>query len=505
MRADELRRELQEIADDQSAIALTNAAAVMARGKQRLFRRRLGVGLVVLAVVGTAVGIAASARSGADRGVVVSPTPTLTTGGPQVIFTSESEGWVCGDPIRHTADGGQHWQSQSWAKLAPGTPTCAAVPTEAWIVVQAADGSVKVLPAQGGAHIAVTIGFPRVPDGAKVVQATFIDRENGWVLVRPAANAPGHGLLYRTTEGGARFTLVSSRAPIDRVAFMNATEGWGIEQGSIKHTVDGGATWNEPGGPTLRTGRENGTFHGLAVRGGTVIVAGVALNPQTALNQVVFFVSTDRGQTWGAIPGPAVAVELTDPSALEIIDATQWRLLIGGKLWATGDQHRWTEIDAPANLASIAFPSIESNWVTDADGVLYQWSDAGPRWNRVDTTPQPDWRTNLVAIPGDATGCPTVAAHFVGTDPQQAARDFVQATRGWTGEKLVASYPVTQPGGQFGELFAANVPRQCGQAVADASYAVELTNPSVTQDSSRSTALVVAPIGGEWKVWGFYR
>ena len=42
---------------------------------------------------------------------------------------------------------------------------------------------------------------------------------------------------------------------------------------------------------------------------------------------------------------------------------------------------------------------------------------------------------------------------------KEAARAFVQATRGWTGEKLVALYPVTQPGGQFGPVFFANVAR----------------------------------------------
>jgi hypothetical protein len=154
---------------------------------------------------------------------------------------------------------------------------------------------------------------------------------------------------------------------------------------------------------------------------------------------------------------------------------------------------------------SISFPTAISNWATDATGAVYRWVDGRAPWERVDTTPQPPWQTNLVAVPGNPGGCPKVDPLGVHSSPDQAARDFVRATRGWSDETLVASYPVTQPGGQFGSVFATNVARQCGRALADASYGVELTNPSVTQDNSRSTALVVAPIGGEWKVWGFYR
>jgi hypothetical protein len=54
-------------------------------------------------------------------------------------------------------------------------------------------------------------------------------------------------------------------------------------------------------------------------------------------------------------------------------------------------------------------------------------------------------------------------------------------------------------------VFSTNVPKFCGAAVAAASYGVEAGNPSVTQDSSRFTALVVGHFADGWKVWGFYR
>jgi photosystem II stability/assembly factor-like uncharacterized protein len=505
MRADELRRELQEIANEQPAPA-GDARAVVARGSRRLLRRRLGVGFALLAVLGVTVGIAASARDGSPKGVVIAPPPTpAENAGPQVIFTSEEEGWVCADPILHTADGGEHWQAQSWSNLATGTPTCAAVPTDAWIVVQSPTGDVKVLPAQGGANIAVTIGFPALPEGAKVAQAMFVDRNDGWVLVRPAGNAVGHGLLYRTTTGTGpiTFELVSSVAPIGQVQFVSATEGWGIDGGAIVHTTDGGASWSGFGTPGLQPGTTNWSFFGIAVHEDTVVVAGTdELTP----GEIVLFVSSDAGRSWGARHGPKITAGMIESSALEVIDAAQWRLTFDGQLWATGDGGlEWTEVLAPPNLASISFPSIESNWATDASGAAYRWSDAGPKWERIDTTPQGPWHTDLVSVPGNPGGCPTIDKLGVHSGPQEAARDFVRATRGWTDVQLLALYPVTQPGGQFGEVFAVNVARQCGQAVADASYAIELANPSITQDSSGATALVAAPIGGEWKVWGFYR
>jgi hypothetical protein len=136
-----------------------------------------------------------------------------------------------------------------------------------------------------------------------------------------------------------------------------------------------------------------------------------------------------------------------------------------------------------------------------------QTTDGARTWHAVDTTPQPAWTTGLAPVPN---GCPSQP---IATDAKinpvvaavGAARDFVLRTRGWTGEDIGAVYPVTQPAGQFGVMFSSNVSKDCGAAVAGASYGVELSKPSVTQDSSRTTALVVAPFADGWKVRGFYR
>jgi photosystem II stability/assembly factor-like uncharacterized protein len=526
MRTEEFRRGLAEIAGEQPAPG--SVESVIARGARRLRRRRLGVGAGVLALVVASAGVIVATRHDARRGLVVSPPPTsvaLPVPGPtkpanEIIFTSATEGWLCGDPILHTADGGEHWQAQSFSVLASGTHTCAAVPTEAWIFVQSPSGDIKVLPAQGGANIAVTIEFPKVPAGARVTQATFVDREHGWVLLHPDGRyGQSRGFLYRTTTGmgPVDFTLVSSAAPNDQVEFVNPDDGWGIDGGSFVRTNDGGRTWDAVAAPTLpSTPDGRSTLARVAVHGSTIVVAGVDADASGGSARSFFVVSRDSGNTWTRRDGPAVGAEFAEPTSLKVIDASTWVFRFGDRLWATGDSGRtWTESPPPAlppNTVSIAYPTLEENWALDASGTLFQWSDGGPKWARVDTTAQPPWSSKLVSLPGDSVGCPEIAppttidrATSDSDAAVAAAREFVRATRGWTGEQVEAVYPVTQPGGQFGEIFAQTVPRQCGQAVADASWGVELGNPSVTQDSSRTTALVVAPTVDGLRVWGFYR
>ena len=69
----------------------------------------------------------------------------------------------------------------------------------------------------------------------------------------------------------------------------------------------------------------------------------------------------------------------------------------------------------------------------------------------------------------------------------------------------VVTYRVGAQSGEWGGVFAYNVPRFCGHSVADASYGVEIDNPLITQDNSRATALVVGHFADGWRVWGFYR
>jgi photosystem II stability/assembly factor-like uncharacterized protein len=524
MRIDELRDTLAEMAAEQPATG-AGAAAVVARGRRRLFRRRISVAALVLAVVGAGAGFAAT-RHDARRGVEVGPTPTPSTtpstsapatarptnhaDGNGALFTSSTEGWICANPLLHTADGGHTWQSGSYGTVASDTHTCAAVPTDAWILAQATDGRLTLLPAQGGPNPAVSSTLPTLPAGAVVQQLTFVDKNDGWFLAIGDHGAADHGLLYRTTTGSGRmqFTLVSSNAPARGVQFANARDGWGISDSGVSRTADAGSTWHAVAVPMPQPiAAELGLIlDHITVHGSTIVVQGE--NPSGNLSGAFFIVSDDGGATWEERGGPPASFGTAEPTMLAVPDATHWRFAFGNELWVTDDGgSSWTKRTMP-DVESIAFPTADVAWATGTQGDVLQTADAGRTWHVVDTTPQPVWSSVIAVVP---TGCPdrTVTQPPAGENRErealQAAEDFVLRTRGWTGEEVQAVYPVRQPGGEFGVVFSTNVPKFCGAAVAALSYGVELHNPSITQDTSRNTALVVGHFADGWKVWGFYK
>ncbi len=516
MHVDELREALTEMAAEQPA-PVAGAEPVVARGQRRLRLRRVSVAVVVLAVVSAGAGFVVN-RHVAKRGVEVSPTPkpalaaaARPADGNGALFTSSSEGWICGDPLLHTADGGHTWQSGSFSTVASGTRTCAAVPTDAWVLVQAADGGLTLRPAQGGPNLAVTQTLPPLPGGAVAEQLTFIDKNNGWLLAVGDHGAAKRGLLYRTTTGSGRmqFALVSTEAPTRGLQFVNATHGWGITQSGVLRTTDGGTTWSSVAVPDPRRTVADVavSFDHLAVRGATIVVQG--RNPVGGFDMSVFLVSTDGGATWAERNGPATRLGTTEATLLAVLDAKHWRLGSGSDMWATDDGgHSWAVSALPPRALSMSFPTADDGWAATDDGRVEHTTDGGQSWQPVDTPPQPAWSSTIASVP---TGCPSRAitapppGEHEEDEARRAAEDYVRRTRGWTGETAEAVYPVTEPGGRFGAVFSTNVPMFCGARVADMSYGVELFNPSITQDSSRNTALVVAHFADGWKVWGFYK
>ena len=137
---------------------------------------------------------------------------------------------------------------------------------------------------------------------------------------------------------------------------------------------------------------------------------------------------------------------------------------------------------------------------------MFETTDGARTWHAVNTTPQPDWHTGLASVPNECPTQPVTPAP--GDNPRaaavQAARAFVLRTRGWTTERVDRAYKVGQNRGVYSGIFAYNVPKYCGRAVAAASYGVELANDSITENNSRETALLVAHFADGWRVWGDY-
>jgi photosystem II stability/assembly factor-like uncharacterized protein len=519
MRADELRRELSEMADE-PPVTVEDVRTVMQRGHRRIVRRYLGISAVALIVVIGLVSFGARGQSPSEH-VEVRPTVPTTvaptrprpqaqsvasSGTGVIIFTSANVGWICGDPMLHTGDGGRTWQASSFGESRAGQATaCASVPgDDLWAVVGTTHPS--VLAVQGGSSLTTEAPLPAQPD-ASAVQITFADAQHGWVLARATAVAGTSGLLYRSTNSGLTYTRVSASAPSSGVAFSSATEGWGISEGAdLLHTTDAGSTWNEVRVPFPTPGpREGIVFETISVAGPLIVAQG--RRNEGHRSSEFFDVSHDDGRTWTLRYGPTAPLGASPPVA--IVDAEHWRLLANPSVWITDDAGAtWTQRPAPVGAAAaIAFPTPDEGWAL-ADGRVFETTDGATSWHPVETTPQPDWHTGLASVPDE---CPTrpVTPAPSGSGRQaaaiRAARAFVLRTRGWTTERVDAAYKVGQVRGVYSSIFAYNVPKYCGQSVAATSYGVELANDSITENNSRETALVVAHFADGWRVWGDYR
>jgi hypothetical protein len=115
-----------------------------------------------------------------------------------------------------------------------------------------------------------------------------------------------------------------------------------------------------------------------------------------------------------------------------------------------------------------------------------------------------------VQVPCD---CPTAAVLPMRTTGDsraaavRAAMRWVTKARHWQPGQghLLAIYRVghTSQGAQFASMFGYSVPTFCGKKAADASYGVELVNPTV-HDTGSQGDVVVAHFKDGWQVWGSY-
>jgi photosystem II stability/assembly factor-like uncharacterized protein len=199
--------------------------------------------------------------------------PALVSVPVPVKMVSATTGWASG-PSR-TTDGGSHWSNAGPPVLtdrASGHSEFFLDGTHAWVAQ--AEGSLTACAdqvavfgtADGGRtwQQGQSIGSP-LPDH-NALQAgtwspflTFLDAQRGWLYIRVNPNcglmgcavaAPGS--LYRTSDGGLHWTLVSSSAGLinsdcrsaSAVYFSSTTTGWlECAFGSVLVTHDGGATW----------------------------------------------------------------------------------------------------------------------------------------------------------------------------------------------------------------------------------------------------------------------
>jgi hypothetical protein len=113
-------------------------------------------------------------------------------------------------------------------------------------------------------------------------------------------------------------------------------------------------------------------------------------------------------------------------------------------------------------------------------------------------------------LPDVIGSCPLEpVAPSTDTDPVRQVADavvkYLTTTGQWGTATVDLVYRVGTSDAGFGTTFAYQIPRWCGQAVADASYGVELTDTTGRwHGTDTHVGVVVAHFPTGWQVWGAF-
>ena len=225
------------------------------------------VSLLALATLALSAGTAASPL--APRAAhAAAPTPALSA----VDFVDAKHGWVAGNGIYATTDGGMHW-------------------TDQYAVSTAQAGSTAI------------------------AGITFSDTKHGWAWGAAYAHPP---LLLHTTDGGAHWTVQHSAQPVTSIQAVGAQGGYAISGkgpgGSLAHTADGGAHWQTVTTPhPVTSACFADANHGWAV----------------ALRNDAVLRTTNGGHTWTT--SLSASADFMYGGQIECASAQNvWALLLGG-------------------------------------------------------------------------------------------------------------------------------------------------------------------------------
>ena len=244
---------------------------------------RRSVSLLLVAMLTLAAGAAIPASIG--HAVASSAhTPTLAV----VDFVDAQHGWVGGNGIYATTDGGGHWARQ-YAGSAAIAGIAFGDRTHGWAWGDAyTKPSLLLHTTDGGAH------WTPQPSTQPVASLQAMGAQGGYAVL---GMGPG-GILVRTTDGGAHWHAVGTPKPVTSACFINANSGWAIElQGdAVIRTSNGGRTWTQRlnAGSNFQYGGQIACIGSL--NAWALLYGGVGMNQRS----YALFHTADAGAHWRA-------------------------------------------------------------------------------------------------------------------------------------------------------------------------------------------------------------
>jgi photosystem II stability/assembly factor-like uncharacterized protein len=248
-----------------------------------------------------------------------------------------------------------------------------------------------------------------VRDGGKAaaMELAFTAADSGF-----ATTSEG---LYRTHDGGASWTLVSSQpGGLYDVFFFDSSNGYAVGDGVVLKTVDGGERWlvvtpllasklearsvrcSSPldclvtvqgGDRIVRTIDGGLTWSSVNVGAGRAQAIGIATQERAvaAGSAGAFAVSSDSGASWVSMGGGVGGgfTRLAGASGSRAFAVGR-----AGRLAATSDGGQsWRYLAAPSNqdVLDVSFADDLTGFALDGAGGLFRTDDAGQSWRQLDS------------------------------------------------------------------------------------------------------------------------
>lgn len=202
-----------------------------------------------------------------------------------------------------------------------------------------------------------------IPSGINPNALDFINADEGWALDNYA--------LIHTIDGGASwaFQEVPTDALMNSISFVNEAHGWiAADNGVIMHTADGGQNWiqQETGTPyALKKIQFIDVLHGWAIGFGPGVVG-------------TFLYTIDGGQNWLPTDCPCSFNDL------DFNNTTQgWMVCGDGRIYSTYDGGVTIEplnLSNSTTLTNVDFINDGIGWIVGSNNLLQQTLNGGLNW-----------------------------------------------------------------------------------------------------------------------------
>jgi photosystem II stability/assembly factor-like uncharacterized protein len=393
-----------------------------------MVRRRFRSGAVASTAIALTLVIATGMGGGSRPASAADPSKPAGTMVEQFAPISATTWWavvegdVSGGAVIRTVDGGRHREEARPAPYLGFASSDFLNTQDGWVVNSVEAGAVHPPPAEplfrtvdGGRH------WQQLADVANGCQLIFVDPLHGWCDVIGAAAGSEGFTLYRTSDGGASWTLASSTGPDDTgtapgdvpfgcdksISFTSPAVGWLTSfcaGGSyyLFTTTDGGTQWQRrsvpmppPSGKGAPT-PDDGAGLGTPVVAGEQVAVSAFVGGMPGTTAVA--TSTDGGTTWTIRTVPQPRDSKSNPNLawdVDLFTPTHWLLSDGSRLMGTTDAgahwHTWNpkqELEGTdGTLLALHFLTATPliGWAVPGvnGGPLWHTTDGGHTWDRV--------------------------------------------------------------------------------------------------------------------------